>query len=255
MWIRLRQICFVAKELAPVEDAICDILGVKVCFRDARIAKFGLENALFPVGNQFLEVVAPVQVNTAAGRYLDRRGGDGGYMFITQCDDHAMRRARVEELGVRLAFEADQPDYHLMQLHPRDTGGTFLEIDEQRGPGACDVDGPWHPAGPDWKTGQVLDRVKGISASEIQCDNPATIAKRWSEILQTPLVEDSGALVLTIENATTRFVTCSDGRPEGMSGTDIVTSDKKAILAAAEARGAVRGDSQIELCGVRINLV
>ena len=42
-------------------------------------AEFGLENTLMPVGRNFLEVVAPIQEGTAAGRYLDRRGGNGGY--------------------------------------------------------------------------------------------------------------------------------------------------------------------------------
>ena len=84
MWLRIRQICLVAEKLAPVEAAICEILGVKVCYRDGGVAKFGLENALFPVGNQFIEVVAPVEENTTAGRYLERRGGDGGYILVTQ---------------------------------------------------------------------------------------------------------------------------------------------------------------------------
>lgn len=255
MWLRLRQICLVAKELAPVEEALCDVFGVQVCYRDPGVAHFGLENALFPFGNQFLEVVAPIQENTAAGRYLDRRGGDGGYMFITQCDDHATRYARIEELGVRIVFEADRPDYRLMQLHPRDTGGTFLEIDEQRGLNACAVDGPWHPAGPDWKAGQVLDRVTGIGAAEIQCDDPSAVAGRWSEIVQIPLIEESGNLVLSLDNATVRFVPCTDGRPEGLGGIDVVTADRAAILTSAKARGAVRGDNQVHLCGMRINLL
>ena len=80
MWLRLRQIALVARELAPIEKDLIDVLGIEVCFRDPGVAHFGLENALFPIGNQLLEVVAPVQENTAGGRYLERRGGDGGYM-------------------------------------------------------------------------------------------------------------------------------------------------------------------------------
>lgn len=255
MWLRLRQVCLVAEKLAPVEEAVCEILGVSVCYRDPGVARFGLENALFPIGNQFLEVVAPVEQDTTAGRYLERRGGDGGYILVTQCDDHAARRARVEELGVRIAYEGDRPEYVLMQLHPKDTGGTFLEIDRQRGPNGDDLDGPWNPAGPDWKAGQVLDRVKGIAAVEIQCDEWSTTGKRWSEIMQISPVEEADASILTLDNAELRFVPCVDGRPEGMSGIDVVTNDKAAILKSAESRDAVCGDGQIYVCGMRINLV
>ena len=32
--LRLRQVALVARELEPVVDALCDVLGVEVCFRD-----------------------------------------------------------------------------------------------------------------------------------------------------------------------------------------------------------------------------
>ena len=89
MSLRMRQICLVARELAPVVDEFRAALGLEVCHRDPGVGKYGLENALFPIGHNFLEVVAPVREGTTAGRYLDRRGGDGGYMVITQCDDLA----------------------------------------------------------------------------------------------------------------------------------------------------------------------
>ncbi len=255
MWLRLRQICLVAEKLAPVEEALCDVLGIKVCYRDPGVGRFGLENALFPIGNQLLEVVAPTEANTAGGRYLERRGGDGGYMVITQCDEHAPRRAHVEALGVRIAHEFERPEFRNMQLHPKDTGGSFFEIDEQLGPNAHDPDGPWMPAGPDWKAARVLDRVTGITAAEVQCDDPAVLARRWSEIAQIPLIEESGHATLPLDNAAVRFVPCTDGRPEGLGGIDVATADKAAILAAAKARDAQTSDSQVYLCGMRINLL
>jgi hypothetical protein len=255
MWLRLRQIALVARELAPVEQALIDVLGVKVCFRDPGVAHFGLENALFPIGNQLLEVVAPVQENTAGGRYLERRGGDGGYMVITQCDDHAPRRKRVAELGVRIVNQFETHEFRNMQLHPKDTGGSFFEIDEQLGPNAHDADGPWEPAGPDWKAGRVLDRVRGIAAAEVQCDDPALVAARWAEIAEIGLTLQDGNPTLPLDNAAVRFVPSSDGRPEGLGGIDIVASDADAILAAAEARGARTGDRQVYLCGMRMNLL
>ena len=51
------------------------------------VEKYGLVNALMPIGNSFLEVVAPTREGTAAGRCLERRDGEGGYMVILECDD------------------------------------------------------------------------------------------------------------------------------------------------------------------------
>ena len=264
MWLRLRQIALVAEQLAPVEQTLIAVLGVAVCYRDPAVATFGLENALFPVGNQFLEVVAPTRPGTAGGRYLERRGGDGGYMVICQTDDHPPRRQRVADLGVRTVFDRDLADYSLMQLHPKDTGGSFLEIDAQLGAGGLDPDGPWHPAGPDWKNGQRLDRVSGISAAEIQADDPEAVAERWSQIVEIPLTRTAlGEPELLLDNAALRFVPCSDGRPEGLGGIDISCMDPDAVMRAADrAQGAlpqggvtVIGGKQILIGGMRINLV
>jgi hypothetical protein len=255
MWLRLRQIALVARELAPVQKDLEDVLGVAVCYRDPGVATFGLENALFPIGNQLLEVVAPIRENTAGGRYLERRGGDGGYMVITQCDEHAPRRKRVDALGIRVVGQFDGKEFTNMQLHPRDTGGSFFEIDEQKGHGAHDPDGPWEPAGKTWKSGRRLDRVTGIAAAEIQCDDPKKVAARWSEIAQIPVTTVGGNPTMKLENATLRFVPCADGRPEGLGGIDVSTANKAAILDAARKRNVAKSDSQVYLCGMRINLV
>ena len=103
MTIQLRQICLVAEKLAPVVDDLTSILGIKSCYVDPGVGAFGLENNLMPIGKNFLEVVAPTQANTAGGRYLERRGGDGGYMVITQIDtlsEHQRLRQRALDTGV-----------------------------------------------------------------------------------------------------------------------------------------------------------
>ena len=254
MWLRLRQIALVAEQLKPVEEELTDVLGIVVGHRDPGVGAYGLENALLPVGNQIIEVVAPIRENTAGGRYLERRGGNGGYMVITQCDDHAPRRARVEALGVRIVAQFNSEHYRGMQLHPRDTGGSFFEIDQPLGPNAHAPDGPWEPAGPNWQDYRRLDRVTGIAAAELQCDDPGQAAARWSEIAEIPLVEN-GNPTMPLENATVRFVPCADGRPEGLGGIDIACADADAILRTAETRGVRTGDNQVRLCGMRINLV
>jgi len=255
MWLRLRQIALVAPQLEPVETDLTEVLGIRVCYRDPGVGHFGLENALFPIGNQLLEVVAPIREGTAGGRYLERRGGAGGYMVITQCDDHAPRRQRVAELGVRIVNQFETHEFRNMQLHPKDTGGSFFEIDEQLGPDAHDRDGPWEPAGPDWQRHRALERVSHIAAAEIQCDDPLAVASRWAAIAELPLATVDGHPTLALENATLRFVPCTDGRPEGLGAIDLISEDRDAILAAAAARQARTSANQVLLCGIRINLL
>ena len=255
MWLRLRQIALIAPKLAPVLDEFRSVLGLEVCFVDPGVGHFGLENALLPLGNQFIELLAPVRANTAGGRYLERRGGAGGYMVITQCDDHAPRRERIDALGIRLVADHRGREFVHMQLHPKDTGGSFLEIDEQTGPEAHAPDGPWRPAGGSWKHAQRLHRVAGVQAAEVQAADPGAVAARWAEIVQLPLdADDAGNPRLLLDNAAVRFVPCADGRPEGLAGLDLATVDRAAVLADARARNLVTGDCQITLCGMRLNL-
>jgi hypothetical protein len=257
MWLRLRQIALVARELRPVLDDLEAVLGIAPCYVDPGVKAFGLENTLLPVGNELLEVVAPIRAGTAGGRHLDRRGGDGGYMVITQCDDHEPRRRRIAELGIRKVLEFEVPgEFRDMQLHPKDTGGAFLEIDEQLGPRAHEPDGPWHPAGQDWQRARRTERVTGIAAAEIQCEAPENVAARWSEIVELPLASDArGRASIALANATLRFVPIEDGRGEGLGAIDLATADRAAILAAAKARRRTSAGDQVVLGGLRMNLV
>jgi len=238
--IRMRQICLVARHLAPVVDEIGSGLGLAVCHRDPAVGKYGLENALFPVGDKFLEVVAPVREGTTAGRYLDRRRGDGGYMVITQCDDLAPRRARCEALGVRIANEIGYPDYRELQLHPRDVGGAMLSFawqDGARSPG-----GPWHPAASDGSAAPAPGPIRAMTAAELQSEDPDRLARRWSDVIERPVRVQDGQRIIRLDDATLRFTEATDGRGEGLAGLD---------LACAEpARHGL-----VLICGIRFRLV
>ena len=208
--IRMRQICLVARQLAPVVEQIQSVLELPVCHRDPGVGKYGLENALFPIGDKFLEVVAPVRDGTTAGRYLDRRGGDGGYMVITQCDDLASRRKRCEALAVRIANEIGYPEYHELQLHPRDVGAAMLSFGWQAGARA-----PGGPAG----------LIRSMTAAELQSEDPDRLARRWSEVIERPVRTEDGQRVIDLDDARLRFTEATDGRGEGLAGLDLACAD------------------------------
>jgi len=253
MSIRLRQICLVANQLAPVIDDFKNILGLEVCFIDKGVAVFGLENSLMPVGNNFIEVVAPIKENTAAGRYLKRRNGDGGYMVICQCDSHETqlaRKARAAAVNIRVAWEHESKSFHGMQLHPADTGGAFFEIDwDAKG----EPEGNWEPAGgSQWPGARRTEVVKQYQTVELQTADPRGLAERWSSIAELPLRQDSrGRFEMPLDNASVRFVEAADGRGDGLGGIDIVVNDRQRLLSAAERRGCRVSDDQVMICGTR----
>src|SRR6185295_5536353 len=156
--MRLRQTVLVARDLDSVVGTLTAVLGIEVGFNDPSVKEFGLRNAVMPVGETFLEVVSPVDPQAAANRYLERRRGDGGYMLIMQCEHLDADRQRIGELGVRVVWKKDLPQIRGTHLHPKDTGGTLLSLDDATPPES------WHWAGPSWQSHVSRGRVDAIVA-------------------------------------------------------------------------------------------
>lgn len=256
MWLRLRQIALIVADVEKVVEDLDAVFGLEVAYIDPHLPPaYGLQNRLLPIGTQFLELCSPVRENTAGGRYLERRGGDGGYMVICQCDNHPPRKARVNELGIRVVAERDTDTSCLMQLHPQDTGGSFLEIDWHEKPDE-EFPGWTHAIRGNWQDFIRTGRIKAIAAAELQSPDPERLAARWSEIIQEPVAKDAeGNTAIKIDNATLRFVEASDGRPEGLGGLDLAATDAAAARESARARGLLRDDGTIYLAGMRLRLV
>lgn len=254
MTIHLRQIALVAPQLASTVDDLSAIFGIEKCHVDPAVGIWGLENALLPVGRNFLEVVAPVKDSTAAGRYLQRRGGAGGYMVICQTETRANQiacRQRAAALEVRVAYENDEREgFSIMQLHPRDLEAAFFEID-------WDVDsdftGRWEPAGGTGWTDHVnTERVRDFTAIELQCEEPFELANKWANIAGTPVTSENNNPVVALNNAQLRFVEINDDRGPGLGGVDLMVNDRNGILTAAKQRGAYVSDDQVMVCGLSL---
>jgi hypothetical protein len=174
--VRLRQAVLVARELAPVSEQLRSELQLGEPFADPGVGAFGLRNAVYAIGDTFLEVVSPSEADTAAGRYLDRRG-DGGYMVIFQFADLDAARERAAALGVRTVWQLDLPDISGTHLHPADTGGAIVSLDR------ADPPGSWRWGGPDW-TGKAGNGAPGaIRGMTIEVADPPSTATRWGEFL------------------------------------------------------------------------
>jgi hypothetical protein len=250
-YVRLRQICLVAPHLEPVISDISAIMGLNVCYRDGNVAKYGLENALLPVDTILLEVVAPIQQGTAAGRFLDKTGGRGGYMAIFCCDDPDERAGHAEDMGVRVANVIDHAPYHGVQLHPRDCRAAFIEFNHTAG--SDDILGAYPPAGPDWQKSIRKDMTQALTGVEMESPEPQRLAEHWGKIIGIPVsTNQNGEPELRLPNCSFRFVT---GGSDLMSGLTFRVGDVAKVREAAKAKGyAVSGNSFV-LGGVTFHFV
>jgi hypothetical protein len=174
---RLRQVALVARDCGQVSGELRRAFGWPPPFHDPGIGRFGLTNAVFAVGDTFVEVVTPAQPETTAGRYLTRRGGDGGYMAIFQVRDLAAARRRVARLGVRVVWTADLPDIAATHLHPGDVPGAIVSLDWAA------PEQSWRWAGPSW-TGRVPGHAPGgVTGLTIEVNDPPAAARRWAAVL------------------------------------------------------------------------
>ncbi len=60
---------------------------------------------------------------------------------------------------------------------------------------------------------------------------------------------------MELDNASLRFVDCTDGRPEGLGSLDLSAPGKEEILELADSLDLRTGDSQVNICGTRFNLL
>jgi len=172
--LRLRQVVVAARDLDATVDRIAAELQLPVCFKDPGVAEFGLHNALFNVGDQFIEVVTPMAENTAAGRLLDRRDADvTAYMVMFEVDDLDARIAALTEAGVRTVWSGDHGMIRGRHLHPGDIGGAIVSLDQTDPPGS------WMWGGTTWTAHSDNSVVTSIAGYTIAVGDPAAVTALW----------------------------------------------------------------------------
>jgi len=218
--IRLRQIALVAHSLDQAIADITESLDVDVIFRDPGVGFFGLHNALFCIGDQFLEVVSPTKEGTTAGRLLEKLDGDGGYMALYEVDDLDARINNVKSLGIRTVWEGTGDAIRGRHLHPRDTGGTLVSLDQP------DIAGEWAWGGPEWKSRRPSSVVSTIDSFTVSVPDPDFTRSHWTQL---------GI------NEAVRFVACGN-QPEGLTEVTMKCVDSS------------RNGETLQMCGITITL-
>jgi len=184
---RLRQAVLAARDLEQTVERLRRELGLGEAYRDPAVAHFGLANAVFAIGDTFLEVVSPVDPENPAARIavrqLERSGREQcGYMAMLQVDDLRGARERARVAGVREVFEVELDDMSEVHLHPGDMRGAIVSLSM---PEPSDS---WRWGGPGWRERAAPGRLVGI---EIAIADPDAVSRRWVAIAGGQLADCS----------------------------------------------------------------
>lgn len=233
---RLRQLVIAANNLEAA-DTLQAVLGLGEPFPDPGVKEFGLVNAVFAIGDQFLEVVVPTTAKAPARRFIDR-GGEGGYMAILQTDDMEALRTRVDGLGIRRVWNVDLPDISASHLHPADIGGAIVSVDEPRPAGS------WRWGGPGWRERSAPGR---FTHAVVETPDPDALAQKWGLVFG--LTADKCRLFLA--DAVLHF---QEGTADRMIEFGLDMPDAEAVLSRAKEKDLPVTGRSISVAGISLNL-
>ena len=236
--MRLRQLVL-ACESQESYGQLQHILGLGEPFHDPGVSEFGLHNAVFAIGDQFLEIVVPVSDNAPARRFIDR-SGEGGYMAIFQTDDIAAARKRFAEQEIRTVWNIDLDDISATHLHPADIGGAIVSIDEAR-PAES-----WRWGGRNWHDRSVPGRLKGAALGSL---NPSELAAKWGIALGLDALSEKSDRHLQLDDGQLNFL---EGEMEKLTYFDIAIPDPVSAISRAEALGFQTQGHVVEFLGAHL---
>ena len=225
---RLRQAVVAATDLRATMAALEDALGVSAPFHDEGVGHFGLSNAVYVLGDTFIEIVSPMREDTAAGRQISRHGGDCGYMCMFELDDEAATRARIDDAGARIVHDTRREDIVDLHLHPKDVPGAIVALD------ITNPVGSWRWGGPDWEAKVPPHGPGGLLGLTVSVHDPETVAATWA-----------GLLGVTPDGTTVRI----DGDHQTLHFVAAAATEQERIV---EVRAGVAGRSgDVTVAGVR----
>lgn len=239
---RIRQLVFATTEYADIEH-LRHVLALGKPFVDPGVAAFGLTNGVFSLGDQFLEIVVPVQADTAAGRFLSRSRGIGGYMAIFQTDDLRRVRETADAMNIRRVWNIDLPDIAASHLHPADIGGAIVSIDQ------ADPEDSWRWGGPDWQDHAIPGQLIRLDVTAL---SPQILSAKWGHVLgAAPIKHDHDVFELETRDGS---IFVSPGERDCLSAYTLTHSAPAACLKRAQELGWPCNNDSFEFAGVKVQL-
>jgi methylmalonyl-CoA epimerase len=131
---RIDHIGVAVEELEPALELYRDSFRLELAHREV-VEQQGVEAVLLDVGENHVELLAPLGPETPVGRFLARQG-PGLHHVAYQVSDIDATLAALRDAGLELIDEQPRTGIRgsrVAFLHPRSTGGVLSEIVEPSG--------------------------------------------------------------------------------------------------------------------------
>ena len=128
----LRKIEHVAIAVADLDAALDhyrDVWGVEPEHRE-RVDDQGVEEAMLPLGDSYLQLLGATGHDTTVGRFLDKRG-EGLHHIAFEVDDLEATLADLKDKGVQLIDERPRRGgrgHMVAFVHPKGNRGLLVEL-------------------------------------------------------------------------------------------------------------------------------
>ena len=122
----------IAIAVADIEAAIAhyrDVWGIELEHRE-RVEDQGVEEAMLPLGESYLQLLGATGPDTTVGKFLERRG-PGLHHIAYEVDDLEAALAELKAKGVQLIDEAPRKGgrgHMVAFVHPKGNHGLLVEL-------------------------------------------------------------------------------------------------------------------------------
>lgn len=132
MLAMLRKVEHIALAVADLEAAIAhyaDVWGLEVEHRE-RVEDQGVEEAMLPIGESYLQLLGPTGPDTTVGKFIERRG-EGLHHIAYEVDDLEGALEELKQKGVPLIDEKPRlggRGHMVAFAHPKGNHGLLVEL-------------------------------------------------------------------------------------------------------------------------------
>lgn len=131
---RIEHVALAVEDLEAAIAHYRDVWGLDVSHRE-RVESQGVEEAMLPLGDSFLQLISPTSQDTTVGRFLERRG-EGLHHVAYEVDDLVATLEHLKGSSVGLIDDEPRPGgrgHMVAFVHPKDNHGVLVELVQRPG--------------------------------------------------------------------------------------------------------------------------